>query len=81
MLRAALGRPPGLFAVKPQLLSGLCRLAGRKDIWERLGASLVVDPGKLLRAGWTPAVDTKTGLAAMIDAARADARTRPASAL
>jgi hypothetical protein len=26
---------------------------------------LVADPGKLLRAGWTPTVETRTGLAAL----------------
>jgi hypothetical protein len=38
---------------------------GRGDEWQRLGGSLVVDPGKLLDIGWKPAIDTRTGLAAL----------------
>jgi nucleoside-diphosphate-sugar epimerase len=39
---------------------------GRRSIWERIGGELVVDPGKLLRAGWQPPVRTLNGLAAMM---------------
>jgi hypothetical protein len=40
------------------------RLIGRADLWEQLGASLRVDPAKLVAAGWRPAHDTRDGLAA-----------------
>ena len=39
------------------------------EVWDRLGGELVVDPGKLLAAGWKPAVETHAGLAAMAQAA------------
>ncbi len=40
-------------------------VTGRKEVWERLGGSLVVDPGKLMAAGWQPDPDTRTALARM----------------
>jgi UDP-glucose 4-epimerase len=42
-----------------------CAAAGRAEEWERVGGRLVADPGKLLRAGWQPAIDTHAGLAAL----------------
>jgi UDP-glucose 4-epimerase len=42
-----------------------CAAAGRAEEWERVGGRLVADPGKLLRAGWQPAIDTRAGLAAL----------------
>lgn len=69
-LRAAMGRRPGLIALPAPLVLGLCRMAG-DGLWERIGSSLVVDPGKLIRAGWKPVVDTRTALAEMM---RADCR-------
>jgi nucleoside-diphosphate-sugar epimerase len=67
VLRAAAGRRPGLLALPAPLVLGLCRLAGG-GLWERLGTSLVVDPGKLLRAGWNPVIHAPTALAAMMQA-------------
>ena len=67
-LRAALGRPPGLFPLPPALLANALRLIGRHDLWQRLGGSLVVDPAKLAAAGWRPTVDTRAGLTAMMQA-------------
>ena len=64
-LRAGAGRPPGLLPVSPALVALALRAAGRGEEWERLGGSLVADPAKLLRAGWQPAVDTRSGLAAL----------------
>jgi len=66
-LRAAAGRRPGLLALPPPLVLGLCRVAGG-GLWERLGSSLVVDPGRLMRAGWKPVIKTRTALAAMMQA-------------
>ena len=45
------------------------RLMGRGDMWERIGGNLRVDTGKLIAAGWRPAHDTLTGVAAMVQAA------------
>lgn len=66
-LRAAVGRRPGLLAVPAPLVLGLCRIAG-SGLWERIGTSLVVDPGKLMRAGWQPVIEARTALAAMMQA-------------
>jgi UDP-glucose 4-epimerase len=62
--RAARGRSPGLFRFPPRLLETAARLAGGADLWERLGGELVVDPGKLIAAGWAPARDTRSALMA-----------------
>jgi UDP-glucose 4-epimerase len=68
-LRAGLGRRPGLLPIPPALIAGPLAMTGRSDLWDRLGGPLVVDPGKLLAAGWTPTTDTRAGLAAMAQAA------------
>ena len=62
-LRRGLGRPPNLFPAPPSLIAAALKVLGRADIWERLGGSLIVDPGKLMRAGWRPQGDTRAGLA------------------
>ena len=43
-------------------------------MWDRLAGELVVDPGKLMRAGWRPSVRSAEGLAAMARAT--DTRSR-----
>jgi nucleoside-diphosphate-sugar epimerase len=45
------------------------RLIGRGDMWERIGGNLRADAGKLIAAGWRPAHDTLSGVAAMAQAA------------
>jgi UDP-glucose 4-epimerase len=69
-LRAAAGRSAGLFPVPPGLIAGLLGLAGRTSLWDRMGRDLVVDPGKLLAAGWKPSVTTREGFCAMVDKSR-----------
>jgi nucleoside-diphosphate-sugar epimerase len=66
VLRAALARSPRLVPIPPWLFANALRLLGQGDLWRRLGGSLVADPGKLIGAGWRPAVDTRDGLAAMM---------------
>jgi UDP-glucose 4-epimerase len=66
-LRVSAGRPAGLFPVRPGLLASLLRLAGRTAIWDRIGRDLVVNPAKLLAAGWKPSVTTRDGLRALVD--------------
>ena len=68
-LRAGQGRRPGLVPVPPLLLAGPLKAAGRAHLWERLGGDSIVDPAKLLAAGWRPVMDTRAGLAAMVQAA------------
>jgi nucleoside-diphosphate-sugar epimerase len=62
-LRRGLGRAPRLYRVPPAVFARTFRLIGRGDVWERIGGSLVVDPGKLIAAGWQPDADTLGTLA------------------
>jgi UDP-glucose 4-epimerase len=71
--RAGHGRSPGLFRVPPRLIETAARLVGGADLWDRLGGELVVDPGKLIAAGWSPAPDTKAALSALVRASSARA--------
>ncbi len=64
-LRAGLGRPPGLFNVPPGLIRRGLTVLGRGRQWNQLSGDLIVDPGKLVIAGWRPGTDTAAGLAAM----------------
>jgi len=64
--RAGHGRPSGLFRVHPRLIETPARLIGGADLWDRLGGELVVDPGKLIAAGWSPAPDTMAALSALV---------------
>ncbi len=68
-MRAGLGRRPGLVPVPPVLMSLPLKAMGRRHLWERLGGASVIDPAKLLAAGWRPPVETRPGLAAMVQAA------------
>jgi UDP-glucose 4-epimerase len=68
-LRMGQSRRPGLIPVPAALIAGPLKATGRSHLWERLGCDLVVDPGKLLAAGWRPTIDTRAGLAVMVQAA------------
>jgi UDP-glucose 4-epimerase len=68
-LRAGQGRRPGLVPIPAALIGAPLRATGRSHLWERLGCDLVVDPAKLLAAGWRPEIETRAGLAAMVQAA------------
>lgn len=70
-LRTGLGRDPHLVPVPPALLNAVLHLSGRADLWQRIGGELVVDPGKLIEAGWSPTADS---CAALIDAVRQTAQ-------
>ncbi len=65
-LRQAQGRWPLIMPMPTSDVEIPLRLTGRDDLWDRLGGNLRVDPGKLLAAGWQPAHDTRTGLAALV---------------
>ncbi len=65
-VRAGLGRRPGVVPFPPSLMAAALRAAKRDDIWQRVGGRLVADPSKLLRAGWRPPIETRAGLAAMV---------------
>lgn len=57
-LREGAGRRHALFGVPDEWLRWILRIAGRADMWSRLGGTLVVDPGRLLATGWSPRIDT-----------------------
>jgi nucleoside-diphosphate-sugar epimerase len=68
-LRKAQRRRPLLLPLPTNFVEIPLRLIGRADQWERFGGGLVIDPGKLIAAGWQPAHDTRAGLAALVQAA------------
>src|SRR5436305_8587244 len=69
LLRTAAGRKPSLLPVPPARLSTLLSLIGKRDRAERLAGTLIAEPTKLLAAGWRPVTETRTGIAAMVQAA------------
>ncbi len=69
-LRAGEGRSPRLVPIPSAPIAATLKLLGRADTWERLGGQLVVNPEKLMRAGWRPPVQSVEGLAAMAQAQR-----------
>jgi len=64
-LRAGLGKAPRLLATPPGLIRVGLAMLGRSSSWDQLNGQLVVDPDKLIAAGWRPDPDTTSGLAAM----------------
>ena len=63
-MRRGMGRSPGLIAMPPgPIRFGLTALGRRQD-WERLNATLIADPSKLIATGWRPDPDTVSALAA-----------------
>lgn len=71
-LRAAMGRPPGLVSVSPKLIEWALKSIGYSRLYERIGGTLVIDPAKLIAAGWRPVVETREGLVAMVKGRRLD---------
>ena len=67
-LREAAGRPPRLISVPPMAVRAIVIAAGRQALWDRIGRELVASSANLRKAGWSPRVDTKTGLRAMVRA-------------
>jgi UDP-glucose 4-epimerase len=74
-LRAGPGRAPGLLAVPPGLIRLGLAMLGRSRQWDQLDGQLIVDPSKLVTAGWRPDLDTTAGLAAM--ASHESSKIRP----
>jgi nucleoside-diphosphate-sugar epimerase len=64
-LRAGLGRAPQLIKVPPGLVHVGLAMLGRARNWDQLDGRLIVDPSKLVDAGWRPDLDTAAGLAAV----------------
>jgi UDP-glucose 4-epimerase len=65
-MRRGLGRRPGLIPLPSVWVAAFCRMAGRQDAYHRLAGTLVADPAALRALGWTPAVTTTEGLAALM---------------
>jgi len=63
VMRSAAGRRPNLVPMPPAVVKAAARLMGLTDAVARIDGSLVVDPGRLLRAGWKPALSTREALA------------------
>ena len=61
-LRAGLGRGPGMVPVPARVLRIPARLAGKLEAIDRLAGPLMVDTGRLLATGWTPAAGSTTQL-------------------
>ena len=72
-LRAAQGRRPRILPMPQSFAEIPLRLIGRAGLWERIGGDLRADPAKLIAAGWRPADDTRSALAAL---AQAESRSR-----
>src|SRR4029079_5041691 len=63
-LREGLGCGPRLIPVPPSLRSLALEATGRAHLCDRIGGNCIVDPAKLLAAGWRPLTDTRAGFAA-----------------
>ncbi len=73
-LRQAAGRPPNLVPVPPLMVRALLVTVGRQSLWDRIGRELVASSADLQKVGWSPKVETKEGLRAMVKAAAAAQR-------
>jgi nucleoside-diphosphate-sugar epimerase len=65
-MRHGLGRSPGLLPSPPVLLEWGLHALGRAEMFQRLAGSLVARPAALMQLGWTPAITTRDGLAALM---------------
>lgn len=63
VMRRAVGRWPKLMPMPPAAVRAVARMLGREEEAARLDHSLVVDPAKLLAAGWKPRLATRDALA------------------
>jgi UDP-glucose 4-epimerase len=77
VMRAGLGRRPGLFFVPEGLISASLSLLGRADWSERLLSPLVAEPSFLIGQGWQPSQPVSKALSELALAAR---QARPRSA-
>jgi UDP-glucose 4-epimerase len=61
-LRRGMGRSEGLIGVPRKALALALRAAGKSEMLTRLEGELIVDPSKLIAAGWGPTTDTASAL-------------------
>ena len=65
-LREATGESPRLFSIPPTAVKAVLIAAGRQPLWDRIGRELVASSAKLQKAGWSPEIETRAGLRAMM---------------
>jgi hypothetical protein len=68
-LREAAGHSPRLVSVPPAAVKAVIVAAGQRQLWDRIGRDLVASSAKLQSAGWSPQIQTKAGLRAMVEGA------------
>jgi len=73
VMRVAAGRRPNLVPMPSAVVKAAARFVGLADAAARIDGSLVVDPSRLLRAGWKPALSTREALAETVRAILATA--------
>jgi len=66
IMRQGLKRRPGIFPIPSPLLRAASLATGRKEIHRLLSGSLVADCTELAKLGFTPVIDTKTALRALL---------------
>jgi UDP-glucose 4-epimerase len=74
VMRTTAGRRPNLLPMPPAVVRAAARFMGLADAAARIEGSLVVDPARLLRAGWKPALSTREALAETVRAILASSR-------
>lgn len=65
-MRQALGRRPRLVSVPSSLLGAMLGTLGKREAWQRLSGSLVVDNAALKAMGWRPSASLTDGIANMM---------------
>jgi len=68
VMRSAAGRRPNLVPMPPAVVTAAAHFMGLVDAAARIEGSLVVDPARLLRAGWKPALSSREALAETVRA-------------
>jgi nucleoside-diphosphate-sugar epimerase len=66
-LREAAGHSPRLVSVPPVAVRAIIVAAGQGQLWDRIGRDLVASSEKLQAAGWSPQIQTRKGLRAMLE--------------
>ncbi|MBR0688851.1 NAD-dependent epimerase/dehydratase family protein [Bradyrhizobium manausense] len=69
-MREASGRTRNLVPIPPAAVRALVFAAGRRGLWDRIGRELVASSADLQSVGWSPRVQTKDGLRAMVQASQ-----------
>lgn len=71
LMRQSIGRPSGLYPVSPGILELILKTASPR-LWDRIGRDLIVNPAKLLAAGWRPPFEVRTVLKMMMSESAAN---------